>query len=136
MREGSDDSRAGSMVVELIQLVFICTVLSLAAIIGTTFFHADHATTRSDTRHLSYGFPLTWVTQDQSTFVQQPDLPASTTLGSPWHNPTSTSVGRLMEDFLILGAVPATGWGLLVSGGWLIRRRKTPSPKRHLTVVA
>lgn len=104
--------------VALISLVF-----AVGVVFGTSFFHADRVRTASDAEHLHYGFPITWITQDQSTLTQAPNLPASVTMGSPFNNPTLFQFDDLLADIAIIGATLSVICLVCIGGIRTLRER-------------
>jgi hypothetical protein len=112
-----------SIVVDCLLLGFISFVIALGVVLGTAFFHGDRVSSRAEVTHLEYGFPISWITQDQSTFVQPPYPSTTIGVGSPWHNPTGFSLGAFLLDIVIVGAAPF-GLSWVVAGGARIAGRQ------------
>lgn len=98
-------------------LVIISSIAAVSIIVVTSFFSTARVTTRHDARHLQYGFPFRWVTQDQSA-VPPTSLPGDESFASPMENPTGADPANLAYDFLILGFGPPV---LIAAGAGLIR---------------
>ncbi|WP_248580941.1 hypothetical protein [Nocardioides sp. InS609-2] len=84
----------------------------VAALVATASVLLDRVTVASGEAlgHLGFGFPMTWLVQDQSAL--SPPYPTDLSPASPWENPTSVAIGPLVVDALV-------AYVLLV-GGWLI----------------
>jgi hypothetical protein len=121
----------GSVVVDCLLLGFISFVVALGVVLGSAFFHGDHVGSRSDVRHLQYGFPISWITQDQSTFVQPPSRPTTIGFGSPWHNPTGFSSSDFLLDMAIVGAAPFALFWVVVGGARVARRQRRAPAGLH-----
>jgi hypothetical protein len=121
-----------SSVVALSLIVVISSIVAVGIIAATTFFMTTHVATARDARHLEYGFPFTWVTQDQSEFLQKPSLPSDQSMASPLENPTDADPADLAYDFLILGFGPPA---LLAAGAGLIRLARRPRGRTTPLVV-
>jgi hypothetical protein len=126
---------ARSVVVDCLLLGFISFVIALGVVLGTTFFHGDRVSNRAEVKHLGYGFPISWITQNQSDFVQTPRPPTTIGMGSPWHNPTSASGPDFLLDMAIVGAAPFSLYWIVVGSVDLSRRRRR-APRRLLTAAA
>lgn len=107
-------------------VAFISLVIALGVVFGTSFFHGDQVRTKADVRHTHYGFPIAWISQDQSALVQAPDRPTSITFGSPWHNPTNANVADLVADIAIIAAAPITLYWTAAGSARLLRRPRHP----------
>jgi hypothetical protein len=112
--------------------VIISSIAAVAIIIGTTFFSTTRVTTTHDARHLQYGFPFRWVTQDQSALLQRPALPTTTSVASPMENPTGADPAHLADDFLILGFGPPA---LIAAGVGLVNITRRSRPSRLIRVA-
>ena len=74
-------------------------------------------TTHSGLGRVMFGYPLGWLTQDQTTL--DPSFPVRLSPASPWENPTSVVVVPLLIDVLGVFALLLVGW---LVGRSLLRR--------------
>jgi hypothetical protein len=119
------ESGQESRVLTAVVIVLSAMVLNLAAFAWTMFGQRDHVANLHDVRTTQYGFPLTWITQDQSVFVQKPSWPTNATLASPLENPSDINRDILLLDIAIVGAAPTAAY-LVVSRTRRVTRRSKP----------
>ena len=56
----------------------------------------------------TFGYPFDWLAQNRT--ASDPPFPATLSPASPWENPTSVALGRLLVDVLVVYAVLVVGW--------------------------
>lgn len=88
-----------------------------AALLDRTTAHSHHALAE-----LSFGRPLGWLLQDQSS--ADPPLPDRRVFASPWENPTGVDALPLMLDLALVLAFLILLWR---TATWLAGRRTGPS---------
>jgi hypothetical protein len=123
---------ARAIVVDCLLLGFISFVIALGVVLGTAFLHGDRVSSGSDLKHLHYGFPVSWVSQDQSALVESPVTPVSIGMTGPWQNPTSFRLEDFLLDIAIIGAAPFGLYWVTVGIG----ASRRPRPRRLTSATA
>jgi hypothetical protein len=100
------------------QWVVAAVLVPIAGVVAVFAAFSDHAAVASGVglRSVSFGWPLDWLTQDQTTF--SPPVPIELSAASPWENPTSVSLGAFVIDFLVVYAIALSA---LVVGRFIYR---------------
>jgi hypothetical protein len=91
--------------------------LASASVVVMAVHQRATVTSRHGLAHLTFGWPLAWLAQDQTAY--DPPFPWTTGFRSPWNNPTSVDGLALLTDLAVACAPLAVGF-LIV----LVRRRR------------
>lgn len=94
-------------VIEAAVLVVVSAVVAVALV----FASRSTVHTAEDMRHLEFGLPVGWVTQDQH--LNPPSFPYQAQFLSPWEHPTTVNAAALVLNLLVLSLAL---W--LVSRAW------------------
>jgi hypothetical protein len=92
---------------------FLMTAAAGILTLGSMVADGEAVGTRAQQDQLSFGWPLAWVTQDQSSL--DPPLPYRLSVASPLESPTHFHELALVVDFALM-------LGVVLAAAWLIRR--------------
>jgi len=98
--------------VTLLGLAPVAALITLVAV----FFEHVTVKRQEDLGRVTFGFPLDWLVQDQST--RSPPFPWEASVASPWEHPTHVAFVPLVADLLFAYAVLLAA----VFFGWLVFR--------------
>ena len=77
-------------------------VVASGAVIAVVLLFAGRSTvhTADGMRHLEFGLPVSWVTQDQ--YLNPPSFPYEAQFLSPWEHPIAVNAAALVLNVLVL----------------------------------
>ena len=81
-------------------------VIGVAITVIAPWHQTATANRPSDVRHLAYGFPRTWLVQDQTGFTGQ-TYPQRVGVNNPRRSPTSIEPGPFFEDVALIAGCAA-----------------------------
>lgn len=105
--------------------VVAAAAIALAASVMTLVLGWTGGGRQSSAPVVRLGWPLAWVTQDQSALSPPAGAPAPRGLLSPWEHPTRVHGGHLVLD-VVVGACSLGVAHVVGVGAVLARRRRRP----------
>ena len=89
---------------------------SAAIVVALVVASRSTAYTADDMRHLEFGLPVSWITQDQ--YLNPPSFPYQAQFLSPWEHPIAVNAVALVLNVLVLSLafwLVSLVWGRLAS---------------------
>lgn len=83
----------------------VLVVSSAIIVVALLFASRSTAQAADDLRHLTFGLPVAWVTQDQ--YLNPPSFPYQAQFLSPWEHPVAINAAALVLNVLLLSLVLA-----------------------------
>lgn len=96
----------------------VLAVSSAVIVVALLLASRSTARTADDMRHLEFGSPLSWITQDQ--YLNPPSFPYEAQLLSPWEHPVAVNAVALVLNLLVLSLAV---WLVLLAWRGLTSRR-------------